>query len=496
MRVRPAVPLVALVISLALPAHGQPSTAPVRAPAAVARVRLAPAFANISTQMVTVQGRQVSKGELLSHFDPNERHVLPSGATITTQELMDRMGRAEDRMRASHTSMTALPLRKVASPNAATLAIGQHNRLQESIQRLSAMKRAGWTSGWVEHALPATHYTTPSAGPTRPLTMVVPGLSHLMRNKVVRLVDLCDFSSGHAVPSCSPNFSTIDAPPWTQDMGDPSSVGATTSLSLHGSTASGGDSSTCSVEWDNVGQVFGTSWDMLRVSASETTDAHAQSFTGSLAVYVAGSAVTLGPSTDEGSDGYLVNDTYGVSAGGEIPLAGPIYLNLSFSANATIQIALVGERRMAQGDPSAPVGHGSHCHVGVEPSLDTDVTATAGVGIGIDDLIDILHFNLSGDTHPIKANLPAHVTLDLQRTPPSGQIAFDAHLGATFMQSRLWVDWQLFDICVSYLVGTTCLLKDILQIPTSGTITIADDPGWPGVDQDLAGGQRAIVWRP
>lgn len=279
-------------------------------------------------------------------------------------------------------------------------------------------------------------------------------------------------------------------------MGDPNSLAATSTFSLHGATSNGGDTSTCSGEWDNTGQVLGTNWDILRVSASETTDAHAQSFSGSLAVYFAGKAVTMGPAADDGSDGYLMNDTYGISAGGQIPIAGPLYLQLSFSADAVIQLALIGERRMSQGDPAAPVSHGSHCHVGLEPSLDTEVTMTAGLGIGIDDVIDILHFNLNGTAHPIQAKLPAHATLDLLNTPPGGQIAFDAHLSATFMQSRVWIDWQLFDVCVSYMVGKTCLLRDILQIPTSGTITIADDPGWPAVDQDLAGGERTIRWHP
>jgi hypothetical protein len=495
MRATFVVPLAALVGSLAVPAQGQPlPAAQSHAPAMASRIRLPAAFANIHTQQVTVQGRQVTKGELLSHFDPAERHVLPSGATITTQDLMDRMGRAEDRMHAGHTSMTALPQRKVVSLNAATLAFAQHQKLQQSVQRFGALKNAGWVSGWVEHPVSGSNG---SASSTQPLArQLSPSLSHSALHNVGRMVDVCDFSSGRSVPSCSPDFSAIDAPPWSQDMGDPSSVGATSSFSLHGSTSNGGDSSTCSVEWNNVGQVFGTSWDMLRVSASETADARAQSFSGSLAVYVAGTAMTVGPATDDGSDGYLMNDTYGVSAGGQIPLAGPIYLNLSFSANATIQMALVGERRMAQGDPTAPLGRGSHCHVGVQPSLDTDVTVTAGVGIGIDDVIDLLHFNLNGDTHPITATLPAHVTLDLLRTPPQGEIAFDAHLNATFMKSRLWVDWQLFDVCVSYYVGTTCLLRDVLQIPTSGTITIVDDAGWPGVDQDLAGGRRAIRWHP
>ena len=139
--------------------------------------------------------------------------------------------------------------------------------------------------------------------------------------------------------------------------------------------------------------------------------------------------------------------------------------------------------------------HGTHCHVGVEPSLDTDVQLTAGLGVGIDDIVDLMHIDVTGDIHPITASVPTHVTLDLQRAPPGGQIAFDSHLKATFMKSQLSFDWQIFDVCYSSPVGTVCLLRDILQIPTSGSVVIAQDEGFDPLDIDLMGGGRAIKWK-
>jgi hypothetical protein len=65
------------------------------------------------------------------------------------------------------------------------------------------------------------------------------------------------------------------------------------------------------------------------------------------------------------------------------------------------------------------------------------------------------------------------------------------------MQSQLSFDWQIFDVCwtVPVVGGTVCLLHDILQIPTSGSVVIAQDEGFDPIDMDLAGGGRAIRWK-
>ncbi len=121
---------------------------------------------------------------------------------------------------------------------------------------------------------------------------------------------------------------------------------------------------------------------------------------------------------------------------------------------------------------------------------------TTGIGFGIDDLVDLMHIEVTGDIKPITASLPTHVTLDLQRAPPSGQVAFDSHLDAKFMQSQLSFNWQIFDVCWSCPLGTVCLLHDILQIPTSGSVVIAQDEGFDPISIDLAGGGRTIRWKP
>jgi len=514
---------VVFVASLVVAAHAQQQThsnaPPAQGLTSTVRVRLPPAFAGVMGETATIQGHTAAKRDLLAQLDPNAKVTLPNGRAMTTQQLLDGVGRSEDKARGAGTSLRAIPTRRMAMVNPGPRIALQKQKLEAAKARLLAAKSSGWTSAFVERPSPG-----PSPSPSQLVTQM--SLPHHHGGVYHRLMPVCAQYPGHT-PDCIPDFSSISAPPWSQDVGDPSVVGGTTSFSLSGSTTPDGDQSTCSLEWDNVGQVFGTSWDILRVSASETTRAKSATFTGSLAIYVAGAAIAVPDDGAGGDDGTLMNETYSVSAGGKIPLVGPIYLELALSASASMQIALVGERRVVVGDPSpgpsapvsgggsgnshaAPLGktspstitpvlqgsHGPHCHVGVEPGVQSDVQLTTGIGFGIDDLVDLMHIEVTGDIKPITASMPTHVTLDLQRAPPSGQVAFDSHLDAKFMQSQLSFDWQIFDVCWTNPLGTICLLHDILQIPTSGSVVIAQDEGFDPLSIDLAGGGRAIRWKP
>ena len=519
--------LIALA-SIAVAAHAQQRTTPQQKPAGltppVMRVRVPAAFAHVANETTTVNGKTANKGDLLAHIDPAQVFTLPTGKKMTAQAIFDGVGRSEDKALKANATLKAIPIRRMAMINPAVRIAAQKQKLAAAKQRLLAAKAGGWRGGLVEH---------PSAGggSTSDLPMTgktsIPRARH--RSMVKRMVSPCAFYPGHA-PTCVPDFSAIDAPPWSQDVGDTSVVGASTTLSVSGSSSADGEQSSCSLTWDNSVSVFNQSNDMFQVVASETTNARAHSFSGSLAVYIAGNAIGVPDDGAEGSSGSLISESLGFKAGGKIPLIGPIYLNLTLEASATVQLALVGERRLVIGDPTAalPVAgggaggasaggnptahpgvvpgipavgiphetHGTHCHVGVEPSLDTDVQLTAGLGVGIDDIVDLMHIDVTGDIHPITASVPTHVTLDLQRAPPGGQIAFDSHLKATFMKSQLSFDWQIFDVCYSSPVGTVCLLRDILQIPTSGSVVIAQDEGFDPLDIDLMGGGRAIKWKP
>jgi hypothetical protein len=409
---------------------------------AVMRIHVPSPFAHVVGESVTVNGRTLGKASLLAQLDPAAPVKLPSGRVLTTQQLLDGVGRSEDKAKSSGTSLRAIQVKRSAMVNAAGRIATQKQKLAASRARLATAKAGGWASAFVEHL------TAGAPSPDRQLqrnASVPPA-----RRMTHRLVSACAIYPGH-FPACAPDFSSIDAPPWSQDVGDPNVVGASTSFSMAGSTSPAGDQSTCSLEWDNVGQIFGTSWDVLRVSGSETTNAKNSSFSGSLAIYVAGAALTVPDDGALGGDGSLLDDSYSVSAGGKFPLIGPIYLELSFNASAALTIALVGERRTVPADPAAvpppPPGgggnhqaqtlvpgagqaspmtlpgetHGAHCHVGVQPSFTSDVSLTAGIGFGIDDLIDLMHIEVTGDVKPINASLPTHVTLDLQRAPPGGR---------------------------------------------------------------------------
>jgi hypothetical protein len=534
-RVLFSVSIVALA-SFAIVAHAQQPravvpipTGPTRAPLPTTNIRLRvpPAFTHVTNETATVNGHAMPKRDLLAQVDPAKVVTLPSGKSMTTQQLMDGVGRSEDKAIASKTTLRAIAMKKTVMVNPAARIAAQKQKVNAWRQRATSAKAGGWSGNALVHLSPG-----PAAPPDHEFTGTI-NLPPSRRTRLKRYMSPCAFYPGHA-PTCTPDFSSIDAPPWSQDVGDRNVVGASTSMSVSGSTTGDGDQSTCSIDWDNSVQVFGTEQDMFHVVASETMNAHTQSFSGSLAVYIVGNAISTPDDNDEGSGGSLISESYGFSAGGNFPLIGPIYLTLKLQANATAQIALVGERRLTAGDPDARVpaasapsappsssggsgtrtvtnhppggggtiiqagntAHGTHCHVGVEPSLQTDVQLTTGIGFGIDDLVDLMHIEVIGEVKPIWASLPTHVTLDLQRAPPSGQIAFDSHLKATFMQSQLSFNWQIFDVCWSSPFGTVCLLHDILDIPTSGTAVIAQDEGFDPVDIDLLGGGRAIKWKP
>ena len=517
--------LLVVVASASIAAHAQPRpvakpNAPVAAPATPPmRVRVPAPFAHVVGESTTVNGHTVKKSDLLAQIDPARVVTLPNGKSMTVQQLFDGVGRSEDKARRANTSLHAIPTRSTAMVNPGPRIALQKQKIAAAKARLVAAKASGWASGMVEH---------PAAGPPPPPDVPFASKSNAppsRKSGVRRMVSPCAFAPGHA-PNCVPEFASIEAPPWSQDVGDRNVVGGSTSFSISSSTSADGEQSTCSLEWDNVGQVFGTSWDVLKVSGAETSNAKSGTFSGALAIYVAGAAINVPGDASEGADGTLMDETYHVSAGGKIPLVGPIYLELKLDASASMSVALVGERRLVAGDPNAVPGappgatsgtstamarnpstpsmavgiaretHGTHCHVGVEPKVDSDVQLTTGIGFGIDDLVDLMHIAVTGEVKPIVASLPTHVTLDLQRAPPTGQVAFDAHLNARFMQSQLSFDWTIFDVCWNSPVGSVCLLRDILQIPTSGSVVIAQDEGFDPLDVDLAGGGRTIRWKP
>ena len=531
------VSLVALA-SFAIVAHAQqprgvvpPPTGPARVPApttngvSVIRLRVPAAFTHVTNETATVNGHATPKRDLLAQIDPAKVVTLPSGKTMSTQQILDGVGRSEDKAVASKTTLRAIPRKNSVMINPGVRIAAQKQKVNAWKQRATAAKAGGWAGNALVHLSP---------GPPTPPDQELKGTLNIPRsrnNRLKRYMPACAFYPGHA-PTCTPDFTSIDAPPWSQDVGDRNVVGASTSMSVSGSTTGDGDQSTCSIDWDNSVQVFGQDQDMFHVVASETMNARTQSFSGSLAVYVLGHAISTPDDNEEGSGGSLISESYNVEAGGNFPLIGPIYMTLKFKASALAQIALVGERRLTVGDPDARVptagpapapnggggsgarnvvvnpggggtvtqignsGRGTHCHVGVEPSLQTEVSLETGIGFGIDDLVDLMHIEVIGTAKPITASLPTHVTLDLQRAPPSGQIAFDSHLKATFMQSQLSFNWQIFDVCWSSPLGNVCLLADILEIPTSGTAIIAQDEGFDPIDLDLLGGGRAIKWKP
>lgn len=359
-------------------------------------------------------GTRATAQHLAERFDPAMVVHLPNGKTITAQQLIDRLGQVEGRTKADGAS-------------------------------LAHLKKTAWLRPSTPTKLSATDSKHPQ-----------------LLAKAAQPVKVPSAMSPCSVVACEPTLKekTIH---WGDTWGDEDTVAAYTSLTVSSSHPSS-TSAACHFDWDNGVYLLGSKKEVVRFVADGSGDtAGAPKTHGKATLYVLGQSKW----TKEGSvSAEQLSRTFKTGAALSYPLIPGLSVKGSIDATATLSLVPTFDAT------AGPLDVG--CKLDLVPRLETKVTGSAALKIGIDDLVDIAEGGVKGDVMPLDVSFPTSVAIGAHEAPPKLNVKLKSSIDATMMKGRIYAYYKIHDVCA----WGVCLVEDILGIDTYGEYDLWKSGGY------------------
>lgn len=397
-------------------------TAAVRDPVPVARrVTVPGALAQrlqtpLAKDLRDKSGRRLTASEALDRIDKDAAVKMPDGTTVTVQDLLQQAAAMEAGL-ARYGGLSGLKTSAFVSPRTATkiAALDQQHKL----------------------AMGQLLLPTPVAPRLDPCTML----------------------------ACEPELKEKSIT-WNGTWGDEDTIAAYTSLTVTSSHPRE-SSAACKFDWDSGVYLLGSKKDIVRfVAEGSSSSQAAPTFTGKATLYVLGQSKWSKEGKVEATD---LSRTFKTGKSLDIPLYGPIMAHGSIEASATLSLKPALSATATANDLS--------CRIQLTPQLDTKVTGTAAIAVGIAG-VRLAEGGLKGEVVPVNVRLPTTLSVAGTEQPRSLHLQFQSSLDATMMKGRVFAYYKLRDYCQDILVGTVCVLEDILHIPTYGEYDLWKHAGY------------------